>query len=69
MAGMPDNKSPGRVLLGHMDGIGTRGRAQTQCLNHIKENLHLAVLSLNCWRTSQDRGGPSAAIDCSLQHT
>ena len=30
LAGMPDDRLPKRVLFGHMNGSGVRGRSQTQ---------------------------------------
>ena len=56
------------TLVGHMDGtaVGLRGRAQEQWVNHVREDLHFAGLSLNWWRRSKDRAAWRAAIECLL---
>ena len=65
---MPDERLPKKVLFGHMDGSGVRGRSQKQWVDYVREDLHLAGLSLTWWQKSQDRAGWRAAIhDVSLR--
>ena len=69
LARMPDERLPKRVLFGHMDGSGLRGRSQKQWMDYVREDLHFAGLSITWWRKSQDRAGWRAAIECLLQRT
>ena len=46
LARMPNERLPKKVLLGHMDGSGVRGRSQKQWVDNVREDLHLAGLSL-----------------------
>ena len=70
MARMPDDRLPRRVLFGHMDGIavGSRGKAQQQWVDYARDDLQFAGLSLNWWRSSQDRAAWRAAIECCATH-
>ena len=72
LARMLDERLPKRVLFGHMDGSGLRGRSQKQwvaTMDYVREDLHFAELSITWWRKSQDRAGWRAAIECLLQRT
>ena len=69
LARMPDERLPMRVLFGHMDGSGFRGKSQKQWVDYVKEDLQFAGLSFTWWRKSQDRAGWRAAIECLLQRT
>ena len=69
LARMPDERLPKKVLFGHMDGSGVRGRSQKQWVDYVREDLHLAGLSLTWWKKSQDRAGWRAAIHDVLQRT
>ena len=52
LARMPNDRLPKRVLFGHMDGSGVRGRSQKQWVDFVREDLHSAGLSLTWWRKS-----------------
>ena len=69
LARMPDERLPKRVLFGHMDGSGLRGKSQKQWVNYVREDLQIAGLSYTWWKKSQDRAGWRAAIECLLQRT
>ena len=43
---MPGERLPKRVLFGHMDGSGVRGRSQKQWVDYVREDLHFAELSI-----------------------
>ena len=43
---MPDERLPQRVLFGHMDASGVRGRSQEQGVDYVKEDLQFAGLVL-----------------------
>ena len=43
---MPDVWVPKRIVLGHMEGSGVRGRNQQQWVDYVREDLQLIVLSL-----------------------
>ena len=45
LARMPDERLPNRVLFGHMDGCGVRGRSQKQWVDNVSEDLQFAELS------------------------
>ena len=66
---MPDVRLPKRVLSGHMDGSGVRGRSQKQWVGYVREDLQNPGLLFTLWRKSQDRAGWRAAIECLLQRT
>ena len=61
LARMPDERLPKRVLFGHMDGSGLRGKSQKQWVDYVREDLHYAGLLITWWRKSQDRAGWRAA--------
>ena len=69
LARMPDERLPKRVLFGHMDGSGVRGKSQKQWVDYVREDLQFAGLLFTWWRKSQDRAGWRAAIECLLQRT
>ena len=69
LARMPDERLPKRVLFGHMDGSGLRGKSQKQWVDYVREDLQIAGLSYTWWKKSQDRAGWRAAIECLLQRT
>ena len=69
LARMCDKRLPTRMLFGHMDGSGVRGRSQKQWLDYVKNELQFIRLSFTWWRKSQDRAGWRAAIECVLQRT
>ena len=69
LARMPDERLPKRVLFGHMDGSGLRGKSQQQWVDYVGEDLQIAGLSYTWWKKSQDRAGWRAAIECLLQRT
>ena len=69
LARMPNERLPKKVLFGHMNGSGVRGRSQRQWVDFVREDLHLAGLSLTWWKKSQDRAGWRAAIHDVLQRT
>ena len=54
---MPDERLPKRLLSGHMDGSGVRGRSQKQHIwvDYVREALQFAGLSftllLHGWQT------------------
>ena len=64
-----DERLPKRVLFGHMDGSGVRGKSQKQWVDYVREDLQFAGLSFTWWRKSQDRACWRAAIECLLQRT
>ena len=58
---MPDERLPKRVLSGHVNGSGLRGKSQKQWVDYIREDLHIAGLSYTWWRnpkTGQADGMP-----------
>ena len=69
LARMPDERLPKRVLFGHMDGSGLRGKSQKQWVDYVREDLQIAGLLYTWWEKSQDRAGWRAAIECLLQRT
>ena len=69
LARMPDERLPKRVLFGHTDGSGVRGKSQKQWVDYVREDLQFAGLSFTWWRKSQDRAGWRAAIECLLRCT
>ncbi len=38
---MPDESLPKKVLFGHMDGSGVRGKSQKQWVDYVREDLQL----------------------------
>ena len=66
---MPDERLPKRVLFGHMDGSGVRGKSQKQWVDYVSEDMQFAGLSLTWWKEAQDRAGWRAARDCLLRCT
>ena len=61
LARMPDERLPKRVLFGHMDGSGVRGKRQKQWVDYVREDLQFAGLSFTWWRnpkTGQAGGLP-----------
>ena len=69
LARMYDERLPKRVLFGHMNGSGVRGKSQKRWVGYVREDLQFAGLSLTWWRKSQDRADWRAAIECLLQLT
>ena len=69
LARMPDKRLPKRVLFGHMDGSGVRGKSQKQWVDYVRKHLQVAGLSITWWWKFQDRAGWRAAIECLLQRT
>ena len=72
LARMPDERLPKRVLYGHMNDSGVRGKSQKQWVGYVRdllEDLRLAGLSIVCtwWRKFQDRAGWGPAMKCLLQ--
>ena len=43
---MPDEWLPKMRLFEHMDGSRVRGKSQKQWVDHVREDLHLAGLSI-----------------------
>ena len=44
LARMADERLPKRVLFGHMDGSGVRGRSQKQWVENVREDLQFTEL-------------------------
>ena len=66
LARMPDERLPKRMLFGHMDGSGVRGRSLKQWIDYVREGLQLISLVVT-WCTLR-KGSMSGTISDTSRH-